>query len=242
MALIKIEFHSKVLDLNTNLYVIKPNEFGENSSYKVLYLLHGYQGDYTNWVKYTNILKYAEKTNLLIVMPSGYNSFYVNSKLYGDYETFIKDEVYDLINKTFNINQTKENTFIAGLSMGGFGAIKTALAHPDRYKKAVGLSSVVDLVSIIQRVKDSLKEKTKLLLNEEVTTANNLYTLAKDSLGEVELYLACGTEDYLFKENEDFHNYLNEINYKHTYSTSPGVHNWEYWDKEIKEVLKWLLN
>lgn len=242
MALIEIQFHSKVLDLNTSLYVIKPNEFTENDNLKVLYLLHGYQGDYTNWVKYTNILKYVELTNLLVVMPSGYNSFYLDHEIFGEYSKFIVEEIYDLINKTFNINQTKENTFVAGLSMGGYGALKTALTNPNKYSKAASLSAVIDLKRIMERVKPAFKAKREELLNEEIIKKNNLYTLSKKALNEVKLYLACGTEDYLFKENEDFHQYLKEIKYEHLYLTSPGIHNWEFWDKNIQKIIEWLLN
>lgn len=242
MALIEIQFHSKVLDLNTSLYAIKPNEFTKNDNLKVLYLLHGYQGDYTNWVKYTNILKYVESTNLLVVMPSGYNSFYLDHEIFGDYSKFLVEEIYDLINQTFNIDQKRENTFVAGLSMGGYGALKTALTYPDKYSKAASLSAVIDLKKITERVKPSFKAKRELLLNEEIIIKNNLYELSKESLNKVKLYIACGTEDYLFKENESFHKYLKEIKYNHLYLTSPGIHNWEYWDEQIKKVIKWLLN
>lgn len=242
MALIEIQFHSKVLDLNTSLYVIKPNITEDNKNLKVLYLLHGYQGDYTNWVKYTNILKYVERTNLLIVMPSGYNSFYIDNKIYGNYSKYIVEEIYELIDKTFNINQTRENTFVAGLSMGGYGALKTALTYPEKYSKAVSFSAVIDLEQIIKRVKVELQDKTKLLLNEDVRKENNLFKLASDSLNKVELYIACGTEDYLYKENDEFHKHLTNIKYDHIYLKSPGIHNWEYWDEQIQKALKWILN
>jgi|SRR5690554_5505389 len=242
MALIEIQFHSKVLDLNTSLYVIKPNITEDNKNLKVLYLLHGYQGDYTNWVKYTNILKYAERTNLLIVMPSGYNSFYIDNKIFGNYSKYIVEEIYELINKTFNINQTRENTFVGGLSMGGYGALKTALTYPEKYSKAVSFSAVIDLEKIINRVKDELQDKTKLLLNEDVRKENDLFKLSTEALNKVELYIACGTEDYLFKENDLFHEHLTKIKYNHIYLKSPGIHNWEYWDKQIQKALKWILN
>jgi putative tributyrin esterase len=149
MALMMIEFHSNVLELNTNLYVIKPNILQDNEELKVLYLLHGYQGNYANWVKYTNLIRYVDGTNLLVVMPSGYNSFYVNHEIFGDYSKYVAEEIYELINKTFNIKQTRENTFVAGLSMGGYGALKTALSYPEKYSKAVGFSSVIKLENMI---------------------------------------------------------------------------------------------
>jgi putative lysine transport system ATP-binding protein len=241
MALMMIEFHSNVLELNTNLYVIKPNILQDNEELKVLYLLHGYQGNYANWVKYTNLLRYVDGTNLLVVMPSGYNSFYVNHEIFGDYSKYVAEEIYELINKTFNIKQTRENTFVAGLSMGGYGALKTALSYPEKYSKAVGFSSVIKLENMIDRVKDSLRPKTELFLNKDTAKKNSLYTLSKKALNKVELYFTCGTEDFLFNENEDFHKHLNEIKYNHTYLTGPGAHSWDYWDQEIKKALKWIL-
>lgn len=242
MALIEIQFHSNVLDLNSSLYVIKPNEFSNNEDLKVLYLLHGYQGDYRNWIKHTSIMKYLEGTNLLVVMPSAYNSFYLDHDIIGPYSTYIVEEIYELINKTFNIDQTKENTFIAGLSMGGFGALKTALKYPDKYSKAVSFSGVIDLKNIIKRIKEPLKNRAELLFDDKTVLNNNLYTLSKDSLNKVKLYITCGTEDFLFNENEEFHNHLLKLKYDHVYLTGPGSHSWNYWDQEIEKALKWILD
>lgn len=242
MALIEIQFHSNQLDLNTNIYVIKPNVFSNNENLKVLYLLHGYQGDYTNWVKYTRVLKYVEGTNLLVVMPSAYNSYYIDNELTGKYFSYLTEELPNLINKTFNITQTKENTFIVGLSMGGYGALKTALTYPDRYSKAVSFSGVTKLENVISRTKDGAKKKAEIMFTNDIIKENSLFNLAKKSLNKTSLYITCGTEDFLFAENNEFHEYLNNLNFKHIYLTSPGVHSWDYWDEQFKLALKWLLD
>lgn len=241
MALIEIQFHSHKLELNTSLYVIKPDPFKENKDFKVLYLLHGYSGDYTNWVKYTNILKYVEGENLLVVMPSAYNGFYIDRDSSGQYFSFLTEEIYDLINKTFNINQTPENTFIAGLSMGGYGALKAGLTYPNKYSKALSFSGVTSLENMLERSNGPRKEKLKSIFSDEIQDYDNLYKLSKKSLNKVSLYITCGTEDFLYKDNEHFHNYLKKINYDHLYLTSPGIHNWTYWDEQIKNALKWIL-
>ena len=200
MALMMIEFHSNVLELNTNLYVIKPNILQDNEELKVLYLLHGYQGNYANWVKYTNLIRYVDGTNLLVVMPSGYNSFYVNHEIFGDYSKYVAEEIYELINKTFNIKQTRENTFVAGLSMGGYGALKTALSYPEKYSKAVGFSSVIKLENMIDRVKDSLRPKTELFLNKDTAKRIVFILFLKKALNKVELYFTCELKTlYLMK-------------------------------------------
>lgn len=241
MALIEIQFNSNLLELNTSLYVIKPNAFKDNKDLKVLYLLHGYSGDYTNWVKYSNILKYVEGENLLVVMPNAYNGFYIDNESTGQYFSFLTEEVYNLIDKTFNINQTRENTFIAGLSMGGYGALKAGLTYPDRYSKAVSFSGVMDLDNMLKISNSPRKEKLETIFTKEIQEQDNLYKLSEKSINKIPLYITCGTEDFLYKDNNKFHKHLKDIGYKHLYLTSSGIHNWKYWDEQIEKALKWLL-
>lgn len=242
MALLEIKFHSNKLERHTTINVIKPTNVKSNDDLQVLYLLHGYSGDYSNWVRFTSIEKFVEGTNFLVVMPSAYNGFYVDHENGEPYFSFLTEELPQFISETFNITQVKENTFIAGLSMGGYGALNAALTYPNKYKKAASLSSVIDIDYLLERSTGVRKAKMESIFTKDVKEANNLHTLAKKSLNKIPLYVACGTEDFLFKDNNNFNKHLNEIGYKHIYHTSPGVHSWDYWNEQIVNVLKWFLD
>lgn len=242
MALLEIKFHSNKLERHTSINVIKPNNIKSNNDLQVLYLLHGYSGDYTNWVRYTSIEKYVEGTNLLVVMPSAYNGFYVDHENGEPYFSFLTEELPQFINDTFNITQTKENTFIAGLSMGGYGSLLAGLTYPDKYKKVAAFSSVIDIDYLLERSTGVRKVKMENIFTKSVRDKFNLYTLAKKSLNKIPLYITCGTEDFLFKDNSNYNIYLNEIGYKHTFLTSPGIHSWDYWNEQIVKAIKWFLD
>ena len=125
--------------------------------------------------------------------------------------------------------------------MGGYGALKAALTYPDKYSKAASFSGVMDLDNMLRISNETRKKKLKNIFTEEIQDHDNLYKLAKKSLNKVPLYITCGTEDFLYKDNNKFHKYLKSINYEHIYLTSPGIHNWEYWDEQILKALKWIL-
>lgn len=241
MALIEINFSSESLERHTNVYIIKPDKI-DNKNLKVLYLLHGYNGDYTNWVRFSNIEKYVSTHNLLVVMPSGYNGFYIDQPGYEQFFTYLTKELPKVIYNTFNFQPERNNTFIAGLSMGGYGAIKAGLSCPELYSKAVGLSSVISLKDLLDKSVGQRKMKLAKYLGDNIKQEDDLYYLSIQTLNKVELYLVCGTEDFLYNDNNQFHNHLKKINYRHQYVTLPGNHSWQFWDQEIAKALKWLLS
>lgn len=249
MAFIDFHFYSEVLGMQSEAYVIIPqretsgqigieNRSG-NEKYKCLYLLHGLSDDHTIWMRRTSIERYASEYGICVVMPCGHRSFYSNMACGLRYYDFIAKELPRLVCEFFNVSNKREDTFIGGLSMGGYGALKVALRESDRFAAGIGLSSVANI-----------KGHTNTFALESVFGAginipdeDDLLYLAQrvaNSDKKPRIYMAVGTEDFLFESNQILHNRLCELNYEHEYVTAPGIHNWEFWDYHIQGALKWL--
>ncbi len=260
MALIQCNFFSKSLMRTVPIQVVLPTDKTDFSkettiapkTFKTLYLLHGIFGNYTDWVSGTRVQAWAEERNLAVVMPSGDNKFYVNnsrsSEMYGD---FIGKELVDFTRRSFPLSQKREDTFIGGLSMGGFGAIVNGLQNPETFGAICGLSSALIL--------DTLENHTEytdfLMTNKGYYEAvfgdltkvkggeNDYYALAeKDAKqgGKPKIYLCCGTEDHLITPNREFRDYLKKLGYDTTWEEGPGKHDWYFWDEYILKVMNWL--
>ena len=243
MALLKFNFFSTSLLMQTEVNVIMPQKdviVNNGENYKCLYLLHGLSDNYSIWLRRTSIERYADKYGICVVMPSGGRSFYFNQANGENYYDFIAKELPQRINEFFKVSNRREDRYIAGVSMGGYGAIKIALKECDSFCAAAGLSSVADIKT------ELFKDHLNNLLNGNVEKIheNDLYHLIKEKENEVNkprLYSWCGTEDFLYKDNIEFKTYMEKYNYDFTYRESSGDHGWEYWDKEILAVLEWML-
>lgn len=247
MSFIQCNFRSYTLGFNVSVNVILPEPIKENEKFKVLYLLHGYIGDHTDWMRYTSIERYASEYRLAVVMPSVHNSYYTDTTYGQPYFTYIADELQTMIKTTFPISKKPSDTYVGGLSMGGYGAVKLALTYPKKYGKAFSLSGALQIEKIRQMKLDDNEKKLfegvfgkKSLLN----TKNDLFYLARKQEAKKEslpdLLIMCGREDFLYQENLDFVSLLKEVQIKHTYEESEGSHDWAYWDKTIQDALHWL--
>ncbi len=219
----------------------------------VLYLLHGLSDDHTAWLRYTSIERYARRYNLAVVMPAVNRSFYRDMAFGPAYSTFIGEELPAIIQKTFCVSSAPERTFIAGLSMGGYGALVHALTHPERFAAAASFSGVLDLATRFLAEPDDpqaarrFREERRLIFGDSDSlsgTAHDLFALSARLAGgrgdSPALYITCGTEDFLFDGNERFHNHLESIEIDHTYHTEPGEHDWSLWDRHIDQFLFYL--
>ncbi|HUZ18351.1 MAG TPA: alpha/beta hydrolase-fold protein, partial [Spirochaetia bacterium] len=155
MALLECNFYSESLSLSTSMTVILPQNttsqigmknVAAGSRHKTLYLLHGLSDDHTIWARRTSIERYVAPLGLAVIMPAVGRSFYTDMKHGGAYETFVADELPAIAGEFFPLSAKREDTYIAGLSMGGYGAFKLALNHPERYCAAASLSGVLDLM------------------------------------------------------------------------------------------------
>ncbi|MBR5746345.1 MAG: esterase family protein [Clostridia bacterium] len=252
MAFIKFNFFSEALGMQTECYCIIPQKssFGEigaesreaeDKKYKVLYLLHGLSDDHTIWMRRTSIERYAAKYGVCVVMPCAHRSFYTDMKYGMNYYTFIAKELPSRVCEFFNVSSKREDNFVAGLSMGGYGALKIALRESGRFCKGAGLSSATDIKA------RAFNPVTVPIFGEEceVPEDDDLFKLAekhKDDPNRPSLFMGVGTEDFLYSENIRFRDKLLELGYDVVFRESHGNHSWEFWDEYIQYVLEWMFS
>ena len=252
MALIQMNYLSKALFRTVPVYVILPadrfdadtdrylNE--KDHKYKTLYLLHGLLGNYIDWVSETRIQKWATEKNLAVVMPSGDNSFYFRSRTpWNDYGTFIGEELVEMTRRMFPLSDKREDTFIAGLSMGGFGAIRNGIVYSDNFSYVAGLSSAIHIFDDVSEeanigLFDNIEEASKTDMNPRTAVLEMLE--AKRNIPN--FYMACGRQDDLMSANVAFRDFLREKGISVTWDEDDYGHDWDFWDSQIKKVLDWL--
>ena len=252
MALIQVNYCSKALFRTVPLNVILPaDRFDADTDrylqeeacrYKTLYLLHGLLGYYNDWVSFTRIQKWAEEKNLAVVMPSGDNAFYFRSRTpWNDYETFIGKELVEMTRRMFPLSRRREDTFIGGLSMGGYGALRNGIVFSPTFGRVIGLSSAIHLFDDVSEeanigLFDSLKEASESDLNP-VVAAEKMFAEKRDV---PKFYLACGTKDDLLEPNLRFRDFLLQKGADVTWDEGDFGHDWDFWDLQIRKVLDWL--
>lgn len=261
MALITASFMSKSLMRTVPVNIIMPTDKltfpgqPEPSSEpkKLLVLLHGIFGNYTDWVTGTRVQAFAEAHDLAVVMPSGDNKFYCDSSTTGDrYGTFIGVELVDFMRKTFNVSKKREDTFIAGLSMGGFGAIVNGLRHPETFSCVAGLSSGLIKQGILNATDapNQLMTATQYCAMfgidnvKDYDGSENDYEALADKVAsdpnKPKIYLCCGLQDGLIEPNRAYRDKLKGLGYDVTWAESAGGHTWEFWGEYIEKVINWL--
>jgi putative tributyrin esterase len=256
MILTEIKFFSDVLGFHNTMHVLLPKrtlaEMKKERApkYRTLYLLHGHSDDHTAWQRWTSIERYAEGLNLVVVTPAVHLSFYNDMAHGGKYWQFISEEVPTLVRDMFGLSTARRDNFVAGLSMGGYGAFRMALTHPERFAAAASLSGAIDIAAVV----DPTSPRSNKAWLEEMRTVfgelskvpgsrHDLFALArKAAKGPVKprLYQCCGTEDELHPDNVRFRDAVQKLPLDLTYEEGPGEHNWAYWDMMIQRVLRWM--
>lgn len=258
MTLIHLDFSSEVLRLATSMTVILPQPVlmqggraraPKRQRLRTLYLLHGLSDDHTAWVRKTAIERYADPLGLAVVMPQVHRSFYADMAFGNRYWTFISEEVPALARSLFPLSAARADNFVAGLSMGGYGAVKLALTHPDRFAAAASLSGALHAARLAAEPDPThlTAEEIKAIFgaSRRVTgSPQDLFYLAERvaaSKGpKPKLYQWCGTEDSLYADNVAFRDHALALGLPLTYEEGPGGHEWLHWDREIQGVLAWL--
>lgn len=247
MAIINIEYYSEVLGMNRKFNVIYPeaSKTGQNvgADIPVLYLLHGMSGNEDSWLIRTGIDRMIRHTPLAIVMPSTDLGFYTNTRYGMKYFDAIAYELPEVVHNFFpNLSKKREKSFIAGLSMGGYGAFKLALAT-DNFSYAASLSGALDMTDLKEQSAEN-EEYWKGIFGDLAhfnESENSILYLAEHHIGpKPKLYSWCGEQDYLIAGNNHAARVLEEKGFDLTYQRSSGTHEWYYWTKQIEEVLKWL--
>lgn len=254
MALIQCDFFSEALGINTSMNVLLPQRSAgqigmdgavSNEPPAVLYLLHGLSDDHTTWLRRTSIERYAAAYPLAVVMPAVHRSFYADMAQGGNYWTFISEELPSIVHSFFKVSNDWKKTFVAGLSMGGYGAFKLALSNPDRFAAAASLSGCLDIARTTREGVAASHEEYQSIFGtlESVAGSNNdLLALTNKfpNLGNTKFYQCCGTADFLYEDNLTFRDHAaGKLDL--TYEEHEGdTHEWGYWDQQIQRVLKWL--
>lgn len=249
MALINCKFFSETLLIHTEIIVIIPQPpmvpeepIDPNHKHKVLYLLHGLSDDQTAWTRQTSIERYANDYGIAVVMPAVNRSFYADMHYGAKYWTFITEELPLFVQRMFAISSKREDNYVAGLSMGGYGAFKLALRHPERFNAAASLSGALDIAP--------RKEESPEIFTQVYGDADKPLAVEDDLiklLGERKpaelprLFQCCGTEDFLYEDNIRFRDVARQHDISLHYEEEPGDHNWGYWDMKIQDALAWML-
>jgi putative tributyrin esterase len=254
MALLQCNFYSQVLGLASTMLVILPEPASsekripiQDQRYPTLYLLHGRSDDHTIWQRRTSIERYVKDLNLAVVMPAVERSFYTDMAAGLRYWTFISEELPVIARNFFPLSERREENYVAGLSMGGYGAFKLALSHPEHYAAAASLSGALDVAGLMQTQPEPEQQELKNIfgdLTNLVQSPNDLFYLAEQLVQSGKprphLYQCCGTEDILYEGNQRFRAHAQAIGLEMTYEEGPAGHEWWYWDQQIQRVLAWL--
>ena len=244
MALIRCDFAAETLDLDTSMTVLLPERGAVPPP--VLYLLHGLTDDHTAWTRWTSIEQYADAKGLAVVMPQVHRSFYANEAYGMRFWDFLSVELPRVVHRLFRLSTRREDTFVAGLSMGGYGAFKWALREPERFAAAASLSGALDLAYLQARdLRPHIRELVARVFADRVVAGGDddlLHLVATaDAAVLPRLMLRCGTKDYLVEQNERFAAACRDAKVTLDSALSPGDHDWAYWDEQIPVVLDWML-
>lgn len=277
MALTELRFFSRTLNLQTTVSVILPEGTQgigvdgareETEEFPVLYLLHGKTDDHSIWQRRTSVERYASDKNLAIVMPETHLGAYTDQKYGYRYMTYVSEEVPAVCHRMFRISAAREKSFVAGLSMGGYGALKIGLLCGDRFSKVAAYSSGCDRylslpawtrevssITALRGMEGSVPQREyddamhffltfgspEEYLQDET---NNLFLLCDRVMREKrplpEIYMSCGMEDAAFEKNLRLHRRMEEAGIPHTFVQDHGGHAWSYWDRHIQDTLQWV--
>ena len=252
MAFFDCHFFSETLALSVSAHVLIPQTTAtKRTLHPTLFLLHGLSDDHTMWMRRTSIERYAAERNLAVVMPAVGRSFYQDMAGGPRYWTFLSEELPALMRSFFPLSEKRADNFAAGLSMGGYGALRLALAHPEKFAAAASFSGALDYV---RRLRDSGKAGSRISKAEwnaiagpdadAAGTTSDLHFLAKQVASATgpkpALWLSCGTEDDILGDTRAFHRHLDAIGFRHHCEESPGTHDWAYWDGQIQRAIAWL--
>ena len=263
MAILKTSFFSQSLIREVQISVILPIDgmMGmpprPERKFKTLYLLHGYSGANSDWLHNSKIVELAQMLDIAVVMPSGENSFYVDQiSPTARYSTFIGEELVYVTRRMLPLSRERDDTFIAGLSMGGYGAIYNGLKHFKTFGHIIALSAAL----IGEEIKASDETPNNLGTNRAYfeavfgnlddfdNTDKNVNLLAEQTLAAaktaglpLDLYIACGWNDFLLLPNRDFIAHLKAIGFAHTYDEGAGTHDFAFWDEYLKKGITHIL-
>ncbi|MBE6502253.1 MAG: acetyl esterase [Methanobrevibacter thaueri] len=258
MVLFRGDVKSKSLQRRTSISVILPADnihFLNDSEeivpqpYKTLYFLHGLYGSDDIVLANTSIQKFAEDNGIAIVIPCGDNSFYLdNEKAHAFYGEYVGQELLDITRNIFPLSDKREDTFIAGFSMGGYGAVRNGLKYSENFSKIGMISSALITDDIVNYTEDGNVLRSRDFyesifgdLDEIAGSDKDPKHLIETTVNIPDIFMACGVNDFLYEKNIDFYEFLKSKNIDASFVEAPGEHSWEFCDTYLKEFIKTLI-
>ena len=245
MASIDCKFFSETLGMPASMRVLLPEPSPHRrtrTEHPVLFLLHGLIDDESSWGRFTSLERYVSTLDLAVVMPNVHRSYYTNMKHGYRYWDFVSDELLYKARALFPLSTKREHTFVAGLSMGGYGALKLGLSLPDTFAAAASMSGSCDLANLQTR-----PDELALIFGDAAgirASGGDLSelgrTLAEARGPKPKIFQSCGTEDALLDGNRRFRDLMAPLGFDYHYEEHPGLHDWACWDGAIQRVLRWL--
>ncbi len=249
MALIRIEHVAETTKvcLPLNIIVPDPGRMGSIpvAGRKVLYLLHGLSDDATAWQRYSSIETYADAYGLVVVMPSVGRSFYIDQPTGQKFFTYIVEELPNYLADVFGLKPRREDTLIAGNSMGGYGAMKAAFLHPELYSVAASFSGFLSFEFLRVFPNDPRRQEFSYILGDldnlfgsEHDPATWIKKAAEHPQSLPRLYIACGKQEDLYPLSGLFYGACQKLGITARYSEEDGQHDWILWDRQIRRFLE----
>jgi S-formylglutathione hydrolase FrmB len=240
MAFATINYFSRSLQKASSFNIVFPDDPGVPRPWAVFYLLHGLSDDHTIWMRRTSIERYVSELPLAVVMPDGGRGWYTNAAEGYAYEDDLIKDIVGLVDRSFPVKAERSGRAIGGLSMGGYGAVKLALKHHEMFASANSHSGAVGIFHDGELIKELSPEFTRIFGKEPGGGPEDPFAIVeKIDHGRIPaLRIDCGSEDFLLKQNRDFHQQLDDLHVSHEYEEFPGTHEWGYWDKHVQEAIR----
>lgn len=252
-----LKLASKLMGRDVSYRVVLPPDYNSSvdgpvnkagSRYPVIYLLHGLTGNFANWTDKTKLTEYALNHRYIIVTPDGGDGWYTDSVSAPNdkYESYIVKELIPEIDKTYRTIASREGRVIAGLSMGGFGSLKFGMKYPEMFTLVGSFSGALGATSWTEKTAGAIGKSMDAVFGADPAAAsrasNDIFKMARELTPDKVkslpyIYQSCGTEDFLIQNNRDFLKLLNDAKVLHEYREHPGIHDWVFWDDQVREFL-----
>ena len=248
-AALTLSLKSNLMGREMPYRVVLPKDYAARpvSRYPVIYLLHGLTGHYSNWTDKTKVGEYSLAHQFIIVTPEGDNGWYTDSvaKATDKYESYIMQELIPEIDTKYRTLADRDHRVMAGLSMGGYGGVKFGFKYPDKFSLVGSFSGALGAASFNEKNAGAIGKGIDIIYgpdDSETRKTNDIFAIVKaltpDKVKALPyVYLSCGSEDFLFQNNRDFDSLLIEKKIPHEYREHPGIHDWVFWDDQVREFL-----
>lgn len=225
-----------------------PHPYAAGNPMRTLYLLHGVTGDEKDWLYGTRIERYAKENKIAVIMPDGNNNFYLDNCETERWGEFIGKELVEVTRALFPLSHKREDTFIGGLSMGGYGAIRNGLKYSETFSRIIALSSALLIYDLPDYTDDdpipwrrrAYAERIFGKLDNVPGSDADPEQLYRDCAKEMKIFMAIGTEDFLLLQNRRYRKFLESVDADLTYLEEAGAHEWDFWDRNILRGIAWL--